>query len=391
MADTEAATVMPPDLNRGPEILAICGVLVAFAVITLVLRVYVRAKIIGKLGYDDWTMIFATLVVFVEMMIIIPEVGYGAGRHVEYIDPPSNITKGLHLNFATQPLCLIGLCFTKVSVGLFLLRLTTSKRFRYFIIGSIIFTVLSATGNLLTVFFQCRPLAFAWDGTVEGGQCIAAGDLKFAAFFNSSVSVLTDVVFALLPLPMLWKVQLNWRVKTALAGILSLGIFATVAAIVKITFLSNYGKHGDFLFDSSDLTIWFAAPNITPTTVEICTAIIAANFPCLKPLFKTLFNDASTAGCGHHYGSKYKGYVRNTDPSRNTTKSVVGGGGIDGNPGFEMYNRTEVTAEGKVGMSSTSGSEESILPQNLKGREGITRTTDVFVSSVREGVAQEHV
>lgn len=81
------------------------------------------------------------------MMIIIPEVNLGAGRHVQYIDPPSNVTKGLHLNFVTQPLCLIALCLTKVSVGLFLLRLTPSKKFRYFVIGTIIFTILSATGN----------------------------------------------------------------------------------------------------------------------------------------------------------------------------------------------------------------------------------------------------
>jgi hypothetical protein len=85
---------------------------------------------------------------FAEMMVIIPQVQLGAGRHKEYIEPESNIVKGLHLNFVTQPLCLIGLCLTKVSVGLFLLRITPSKKFRYFIWGCIVFTVLSATGNL---------------------------------------------------------------------------------------------------------------------------------------------------------------------------------------------------------------------------------------------------
>ncbi len=96
---------------------------------------------------------------FAEMMIIIPEVNYGAGRHYQYIQPPENIVKGLHLNFVTQPLCLIALCLTKVSVGLFLLRLTPSTRFRYFVIGTIIFTILSATGNfcksLQCVSAQC--------------------------------------------------------------------------------------------------------------------------------------------------------------------------------------------------------------------------------------------
>ena len=78
------------------------------------------------------------------------------------------------------------------------------------------------TDHTVTVFFQCHPLAYTWGGTPTG-TCIAPANLKFAAFFNSSVSVLTDVVFALTPIPMLWNVQMNWRVKMAVGGILSLG------------------------------------------------------------------------------------------------------------------------------------------------------------------------
>ncbi|KAK4173020.1 hypothetical protein QBC36DRAFT_360964 [Triangularia setosa] len=375
---------LPPDENRGPEILAICGTLVALSVVIVSLRIWVRARMIGHVGIDDWTIIAATTVIFVEMMIIIPQVHYGAGRHVQYIEPASNVTKGLHLNFVTQPLCLIALCLTKVSVGFFLLRLTPSKRFQRFVVGMIVFTVLSATGNFLTVFFQCQPLAFTWGGVAEG-KCMPPSNLKFAAFFNSSVAVLTDVIFALLPVPMLWKVQLNWRVKSAVAAILALGVFAAVAAIVKITFLGSYGKHGDFLWDSADLTIW--------TTIEICTAIIAASFPCLKPLFKTLF-DGSSARVGA-YGSKYKGYVRDTDDAtsnvkssnRNTLRSkgtvTVTAGGNDTE--FELYGGKKYASDVKSGnISSTSmGSEESILKGTARG-DGITKTTSVFVSSVRD-------
>lgn len=39
---------------------------------------------------------------------------------------------------------------------------------------------------------------------------------------------------------------------------------ASAAAIIKITFLTNYGKYGDFLFDSSDLTIWYVANKLPP-------------------------------------------------------------------------------------------------------------------------------
>ncbi|KAK3294177.1 uncharacterized protein B0H64DRAFT_462781, partial [Chaetomium fimeti] len=249
------AADMPPDENRGPEILAVCGALVGLALVVVMLRVYVRARMVRHLGIDDYTIIAAMVVMFVEMMIIIPQVNLGGGRHVQYIKPEENVIKGLHLNFVTQPLCLIALCLTKISVGFFLLRLTPSPRFRWIVIGTMIFTVLSASGNFLTVFFQCRPLALTWDPSVEG-TCIPPSNLKFAAFFNSSVAVLTDILFALLPVPILWNVQMNWKVKSAVAAILSLGIFAAVAAIVKITFLGSYGQHGDFLWDSADITIW---------------------------------------------------------------------------------------------------------------------------------------
>lgn len=86
-------------------------------------------------------------VIFAEMMVIIPEVQLGAGRHVQYIEPKTNIARGLHLNFVTQPLCLIALMLTKMSVGLFLLRLTPSKRHTRVIWGIMAFTIASFIGN----------------------------------------------------------------------------------------------------------------------------------------------------------------------------------------------------------------------------------------------------
>lgn len=147
MADPAAPTTNPPDINRGPQILAVCGTLVGLAVAAVSLRVYVRATITRQLGWDDGLIAAAVVVMLAEMVVIVPEVRYGAGRHVQYIIPAADAVVGLHLNFVTQPLCLISLCFTKVSVGLFLLRLKPSRRFVLFIRAVIVFTVLSAAGN----------------------------------------------------------------------------------------------------------------------------------------------------------------------------------------------------------------------------------------------------
>lgn len=87
---------------------------------------------------------------------------------------------------------------------------------------------------------------------------------------------------------MLWGVQMNRRHKASLICILSLGAFATAASMVKLSYIGNYGRAGDFLWDSRNLTIW---------TVQECNVgMVAGNLPCLKPLFRTILS--STYGKG---------------------------------------------------------------------------------------------
>lgn len=70
-----------------------------------------------------------------------------------------------------------------------------------------------------------------------------------------------------------------------------------------MAYLSNYGKYGDLLFDSADITIW--------TTIEITVAMIAGSIPCLKPLFKKILDLSSAyrggGGGGQSRNKRYNG------------------------------------------------------------------------------------
>lgn len=74
---------------------------------------------------------------------------------------------------------------------------------------------------------------------------------------------------------------------------------ACCAGITKMFYLDDYGRYGDFLWDSTYITIW--------TTVEICVAIIAASAYALKPLFQAILKDKSVVSSG--YPKRYS--VRN--------------------------------------------------------------------------------
>jgi hypothetical protein len=53
MADSTLAGYGGPDVNMGPKLLAATGVVTAFAFISVVLRMYVRAVMIKSVGWDD--------------------------------------------------------------------------------------------------------------------------------------------------------------------------------------------------------------------------------------------------------------------------------------------------------------------------------------------------
>jgi hypothetical protein len=80
-------------------------------------------------------MSLAMLVTVVGQAIIIPEVHYGAGKHIGDLDPKVAMM-GEKLNFVSQPFYFWGNCFVKLSVGFALLRIANTKPWRWSIIST---------------------------------------------------------------------------------------------------------------------------------------------------------------------------------------------------------------------------------------------------------------
>ena len=68
--------------------------------------------------------------------------------------------------------------------------------------------------------FQCNPIAFAWDKTIPNGKCI---DFNMMCLTTSILGVVTDFATLLLPLPILWKLQMHKKRKWGLTGVFLLG------------------------------------------------------------------------------------------------------------------------------------------------------------------------
>jgi len=138
--------------------------------------------------------------------------------------------------------------------------------------------------------FQCSDIRVLWKPSTKA-TCWTPRTIVALSYTNAALNITTDLLFSIaIPLPMLWKLQVNFRTWVTLICILGIGVFACAAASVKVSYLPNYGKEGDILWDSRDITIW--------TAVELNVAITAASLPCLKPLFNKIL--ASKYGHGSY-------------------------------------------------------------------------------------------
>lgn len=174
---------------------------------------------------------------------------------------------------------------------------------------------------------------------------------------------------------MLWGVQMNRRHKASLVCILGLGTFATAAAFVKLSYLPAYGREGDLLWDSRNMTIW--------TIIECNVGIIAGNLPCLKPLFRSIL--VSTYGSGsrktsqlRHHSSAYAPGSKQRSAAReygqlSSNKASDGEYASYGAAG-KAYMLTTIDAKTKQARETSGSSSGSSSPVAERGStESITR------------------
>ena len=113
------------------------------------------------------------------------------------------------------------LAIVKNSMLIFLLRLSGCRdAIRYSIIALIVVNTASMIAILLTLIFQCTPIAYNWDTTIKGGHCIKEG-----VFYVSSacVTIVTDLLVLALPFWIVMGLSMAKKLKIAVIAIFFMG------------------------------------------------------------------------------------------------------------------------------------------------------------------------
>lgn len=141
------------------------------------------------------------------------------GRHVIYVSEYDRmmVRKG---DFVFSHFYDFALVFVKLSILAFYWRVFVHPLFRKVVCATAALVIAWGIGITVTLFLVCRPLRAYWDRTVPA-TCLT---IVTFTYFTNIFNLITDIWIFLMPIPMIWHLQLQTKKKLLLCLIFCIGL-----------------------------------------------------------------------------------------------------------------------------------------------------------------------
>ncbi|KAL2205679.1 hypothetical protein CC79DRAFT_1324326 [Sarocladium strictum] len=275
-----------PAHRLGPTVLATAFTLTGLSTVVIALRFYCRAALMKSVKVYD----------------------YLIGGALPNAKPGEYLEGTLKSWYVYQLVYLVDLAAVKFSI-LFFYRAISSTRAYRVSVYAVMFLVGAFTISMIFVnAFECKTPSDAWSVEIllQGkGSCT---DLHPIYYGQAAFNIASDLAILVLPMPVVWNLQMKQQKRLAVIGIFSIGSIAVLASIIRIYALYLWSSDPDVPYNGARILLW--------SQIEINTALISSSIPALKPLFK--FAGGFTTAKSNGY------YVRYGDPrSYNTPGSKM--------------------------------------------------------------------
>jgi hypothetical protein len=244
--------------------------------------------------WDDYIVLIALPVSISVNWIDISMVSLGFGQHIEDI-PPSNSPRLFIILYASEFTFNIGSALAKASALFFYQRVFTTKHsptLKWAMWTTQILNLLWVIGSCLGIVFSCNPVEKGWDPVLPG-HCTRSRN-----WLGSAIpSVIIDVIILVLPLPRLWKLNINMARKIVLVVTFILGYSIVVISLGRlITLIKNVEDiETDITYVALPVFYWYDV-EIPLTIVSVCLIIIAS-------YFRIVWDSKGRQYVRDHYGS----------------------------------------------------------------------------------------
>lgn len=149
-----------------------------------------------------------------------------------------------------------------------------------FMVASYIMLAVIAIPNAIIIFVtivSCKPISYFWNRDLHG-SCM---DVTKLAYANSGFAVAQDVLLIVLPISMLWELNMSLKKKTFISLMFLVGGMGLVATIIRVTTLHVFGDLEDPTWDYVPVVYW--------TVAELAAGIICSSLPAIRILLEKFF------------------------------------------------------------------------------------------------------
>ncbi|POS76802.1 hypothetical protein DHEL01_v204797 [Diaporthe helianthi] len=289
--------------SQGPTVTTVSVVFGVITIVTISLRLFARIHITRSFGLDDALIIIGALLAWAFIIVTILAVNHGLGSHIEDvmlrgIDNLISYSQIVWLSSIFYNSCL---GFVKTSVLALYARLG-DRELRRLAFAIIAVVSCQAGANVIVCIFQCTPVEAAYDLNIVDKKCININAFYLA---NAAVNISTDFLTYTLPIKMVSKLQMPTRQKIGLGVMMSLGFFACLSSIIRITYIPQ------MLAPDADAT-WVISGAMYWSAIETNVAILAASIPSFKAIAKryapALLGSSNRGGSGYKLGAAAGGH-----------------------------------------------------------------------------------
>ncbi|KAF3767984.1 hypothetical protein M406DRAFT_321812 [Cryphonectria parasitica EP155] len=173
--------------------------------------------------------------------------------------------------------------FVRLSILDFIHQVFAIRKFRFAVYVCEAATVAYLVACTIALLATCRPFEYNWELGPEVTKHCSNLSLKF--LLSSIFNLALDLSILILPMPMLWTLQMSTRKKIAISFVFGLGIFvcfATAWRTYEVVEFSKPASQLNFTETIVEDALW--------SGLEITLGIINACLPVMQPAAQRIFN-----------------------------------------------------------------------------------------------------
>ncbi|KAI1821503.1 hypothetical protein F4861DRAFT_518656, partial [Xylaria intraflava] len=271
----------------GWKVYVFLAVFTPLVILFVGLRFYARYLSAARYGLEDWLILVALAAQLVETGIFIASlIQSGVGYHVTYLEATSPEKVPLFLKYlvAESVWYLATIWIAKASICMLYRRLFPG-RVVYVLLWTIIAIVIATSiATVIALLAACTPFSANWGSPeVQATQCINKEPIFV---WGTLPNVITDAVMLVLPLPIVWNLQMAVNLKIALTGTFVIGSLGLVTSILRLLSFNNSNSFTDATYNAVVLQI--------VTLAEAGIYIISACLLVMRPLLEKVRDRATT-------------------------------------------------------------------------------------------------